>query len=106
MGLGDMMKMMQQAQEMQERMQRMQEELAAVTVTGSAGGGLVTVEADGRGSVRAVRLDPSVVNPNDVEMLEDLLVIAVSDAQEKASMYTQQEMAKLTSGLDLPFLPR
>jgi nucleoid-associated protein EbfC len=103
MGLGDMMKMMQQAQEMQERMQRMQEELGTATVTGSAGGGLVTVEADGRGQVRSIRVDRAVVNPDDVEMLEDLLTVAVRDAQDKAAAYMQQEMAKLTGGLNLPF---
>jgi DNA-binding YbaB/EbfC family protein len=103
MGLGDMMKMMQQAQEMQERMQRMQQELALATVTGSAGAGLVTVEADGRGQVRTVRIDKSVVNPDDIEMLEDLLTVAVADAQSKAAAHAQGEMAKVTGGLNLPF---
>jgi nucleoid-associated protein EbfC len=105
MGLGDMMKLMQQAQEMQTRMQQLQDELAEATVTGTAGGGMVRVEADGRGQVRSVRVDPSVVDPADVEMLEDLLTVAVTDAQQKAAAHAQAEMAKVTGGLPikLPF---
>jgi DNA-binding YbaB/EbfC family protein len=103
MSLGDMMKMMQQAQEMQGRLQQIQDELALATVTGAAGGGLVSVDADGKGMVKAVRIDKSVVTPDDVEMLEDLLTIAIADAQTKAAAHAQQEMAKLTGGLNLPF---
>jgi len=103
MSLGDMMKMMQQAQEMQGRLQQIQDELALATVTGAAGGGLVSVDADGKGQVKAVRIDKSVVTPDDVEMLEDLLTIAIADAQNKATAHAQQEMAKLTGGLNLPF---
>ena len=65
----DIMKLMQQAQEMQGRLQQMQDDLERQTVTGTAGGGMVTVEADGKGTVKRVKLDPSVVNPQDVEML-------------------------------------
>ncbi len=103
----DIMKLMQQAQEMQGRLQQMQESLERQTVTGSAGGGMVTVEADGKGTVRKVRIDPSVVNPDDVEMLEDLVLVAISEAQkraqEKAQELTRDEMGKLTGGLPLPF---
>jgi DNA-binding YbaB/EbfC family protein len=81
----------------------MQEQLQQLTVTGSAGGGMVTVEADGRGQVKRVRLDPSVVNPADVEMLEDLIAVAVADAQQKATALAQEEMQKATGGLNLPF---
>jgi hypothetical protein len=103
MGVTDMMKMLQQAQQMQGKLQQVQDDLARVTVTGTAGGGMVSVEADGKGQVRAVRIDPKVVTPDDVEMLEDLIVVAVTDAQAKAAQLAQDEMAKLTGGLNLPF---
>jgi len=99
----DIMKLMQQAQEMQGRLQQMQDSLEHQTVTGTAGGGMVTVEADGKGTVRRVRIDKSVVNPDDVEMLEDLVTVAVSDAQRKAAEQAQAQMGQLTGGLDLPF---
>jgi hypothetical protein len=103
MAIGDMMKMLQQAQQMQGKLQQIQEELAQKTVTGSAGGGMVTVESDGKGQVRSVRIDPSVISKDDVEMLEDLVLVAVTDAQSKAANLAQSEMGKLTGGLDLPF---
>lgn len=98
-----MLKIMQQAQQMQGRLQQIQDILQQATVVGSAGGGMVTAEADGKGTVRKVRIDPSVVNPADVEMLEDLVVVAVTDAQRKATELAQAEMQKLTGGLPLPF---
>jgi nucleoid-associated protein EbfC len=101
--MADIMKLMQQAQEMQGRLQQMQESLEQQTVTGTAGGGMVTVEADGKGTVRRIKLDRSVVDPNDVEMLEDLLVVAVADAQKRANELQQSEMGRMTGGLDLPF---
>jgi DNA-binding YbaB/EbfC family protein len=101
--MADFMKILQQAQQMQGRLQQMQVELQQKTVTASAGGGLVTVEADGTGQVRRVKIDPSVVNPADVEMLEDLVVVALSEAQKKAAALAQEETSKLTGGLNLPF---
>lgn len=101
--MADIMKILQQAQQMQGRLQQIQEELQKQTVVGSAGGGMVSVEADGKGQVRSVKIDPSVVDPADVEMLEDLVVVAVTEAQKKASELSQAEMSKLTGGLDLPF---
>lgn len=101
--MADFLKLMQQAQEVQSRLQAVQEELAAATVVGAAGGGMVTVEADGKGTVRRVRIDPSVVNPADVEMLEDLVSVAVGDAQRKANDLAQAQMSKMTGGLSLPF---
>lgn len=101
--MGDLTKILQQAQQMQGRLQELQEQLQQQTVTGSAGGGMVTVEADGKGQVRRVKLDPSVVTANDIEMLEDLIVVAVAEAQKKASALAQAEMGKLTGGLPLPF---
>ncbi|MDQ8165777.1 MAG: YbaB/EbfC family nucleoid-associated protein [Gemmatimonadota bacterium] len=101
--MSDMLKIMQQAQQMQGKLQQIQDILQQATVVGSAAGGMVTAEADGKGSVRKIRIDPSVVNPADVEMLEDLVVVAVTDAQRKATELAQAEMQKLTGGLPLPF---
>ena len=94
---------MQQAQQVQARLEEMQNQLQRLTVTGSAAGGMVTVEADGKGTVRKVTIDPSVVNPADIEMLEDLVAVAVGDAQRKATELAQGEMQKMTGGLNLPF---
>jgi DNA-binding YbaB/EbfC family protein len=99
----DFMKILQQAQEMQGRFQKIQDELQQLTVTGSAGGGLVSAEVSGTGQLRRIKLDPSVINPADVEMLEDLIVVAVADAQKKAQEQAQAEMGKLTGGMNLPF---
>ena len=99
----DIMKLMQQAQEMQGRLQQMQDSLEHQTVSGTAGGGMVTVEADGKGTVRRVKIDPSVVDPSDVAMLEDLITVAVADAQRKAAEQQQAQMGNITGGLDLPF---
>jgi DNA-binding YbaB/EbfC family protein len=99
----DFMKIMQQAQQMQGKLAQMQDELEKLSVTATAGGGMVTVTADGKGTITQVRIDPSVVNPADVEMLEDLLTVALRDAQKKATDLAKAEMGKLTGGLDLPF---
>jgi DNA-binding YbaB/EbfC family protein len=101
--MADFMKMLQQAQEMQGRLQQMQQELESKTVTASSGGGMVTATADGKGQVRSIRIDPTVVKAEDVEMLEDLVIAAVSEAQKKAGEMAQEEMQKLTGGLSLPF---
>jgi DNA-binding YbaB/EbfC family protein len=101
--MADFMKIMQQAQQMQSKLAQVQEDLEKLSVTATSGGGMVTVTADGKGNITQVRIDPSVVNPADVEMLEDLLVVAMRDAQKKASELAKGEMGKLTGGLDLPF---
>lgn len=101
--MADFMKILQQAQQVQGRLQKMQDELAQKTVSASSGGGMVTVDADGKGNIRRVKIEPSVVNPADVEMLEDLVLVAVVEAQKKASALAQEEMTKATGGLDLPF---
>lgn len=103
MATPDFMKILQQAQQMQGRLQQIEQELLGRTVSAGAGGGLVTVEADGKGTVRKVKLDPSVVNPADVEMLEDLIVVAVAEAQKKAQALQQEEMQKVAGGMNLPF---
>lgn len=99
----DMLKMMKQAQEVQGKLQQIQDDLQNAMVTGSAGGGAVKVIADGKGTVKDVQIDPSVVNPADVAGLEDLVTLAVADAQKKATEYAEAEMKKLTGGMNLPF---
>ena len=101
--MADFNKILDQAQQMQGRLEKIQDELQAMTVTANAGGGMVTVEADGKGQINRVRIDPSIVNAADVEMLEDLVLVAVRDAQQKAAELAKQEMSKLTGGLNLPF---
>jgi DNA-binding YbaB/EbfC family protein len=97
--LGQMMK---QAQEMQSRMAEMQAQLGDLEVEGSAGGGKVRATLSGKGDLRAVKIDPSLVVASDVEMLEDLIVVAVSDAKAKVDAEVQNRMGKLTGGLNLP----
>lgn len=99
----DFSQLIQLGQQMQGRISQVQTELASKSVTGSAGGGMVTVTADGRGQVRSVRIDPSVVSEGDVEMLEDLVAAAVADAQRKAESLYKDEMKKVAGGLQLPF---
>jgi DNA-binding YbaB/EbfC family protein len=99
----DFMKILAQAQEMQGRFKQVQDELQQMTVTGSAGGGMVVADVSGTGQLKKIKLDPSVVNPADIEMLEDLVTVAVSDAQTKAQAAAQEQMGKVTGGLSLPF---
>mgnify|MGYP001319007291 CR=1 FL=1 len=94
---------LQMGQQVQAQMSKLQSELGNKTVTVSSGGGMVTVTADGRGKVREVRIDPTVVDPQDVEMLEDLVLAAVSEAQQRAQGLYEEELKKLTGGLQLPF---
>jgi hypothetical protein len=101
-GFGNMMKQMQK---IQQEMERIQEELANKTVEGTAGGGMVKVVANGKQEILEVKIDPEVVNKEDVEMLEDLIVAAVNQAREKAAELQAEDMAKLTGGLKIPGLP-
>ncbi len=100
----DFMKMMQQAQQMQGKLAELQDELAKRSVTGAAGGGMVSVEADGKGTVRRVTIDPSLVAGGDVELIEDLLTVAIGDAQQKAAALGAEEMGRLAGGLGIPGL--
>lgn len=95
--------MMGQVKDMQARMQSMQEEMGNRTFSALAGGGMVVAEVDGKMQLKRIKLDPSVVNANDVEMLEDLIVVAVAEAQKKAAEAMQMELQKVTGGIDLPF---
>lgn len=101
--MADFMKILQQVKDMQGRFETIQKELEAQSVTGTAGGGMVTVEADGKGTVKRVKIDPSVVNAQDVEMLEDLISVAVAEAQRKAQGLQQEQMQQVAGGLQLPF---
>ena len=101
-GLGDMAKMMKSAQEMQGKMAKMQEELHNVMVTGEAGAGLVKATCTAKGELKALDIDPSIFNGDDKEVVEDLILAAIKDAQAKAGERAQQEMSKITEGLGLP----
>jgi len=102
-GMGNMNQMLKQAQAMQAQMQKVQDELKQSRIEGSAGGGMVTATVNGQGELTGVKLTPEVVNPEDIEMLEDLILAAVSDAANKAKDMMQQRMGQVTGGLGLPF---
>lgn len=101
---GNMAKMMKQVQKMQADMARMQEELGNRTVESSAGGGVVRVVANGRQEIVAVEIKPEAVDPEDVEMLQDLVLTAVNEALKQAQDMMAKEMGKLTGGLNIPGL--
>lgn len=101
-GLGDMAKMMKQAQDMQSKMAEMQEDLLNMTVVGESGAGLVKATADAKGTLKGLDIDPSIFNPDEKEVVEDLILAAINDAQNKAAERSQSEMGKLTEGLGLP----
>ena len=100
-GMGNMMK---EAQKLQARMLKMQEELAEKTVESAVGGGMIKVVATGRNQVVSIRIEKEVVNPEDVEMLQDLILAAVNDALSKSQEMVAAQMSKLTGGLNLPGL--
>ena len=94
--------MMKQAQQMQERMAEMQAKLAEVEMTGASGGGMVEVTLNGKGEMRRIKIDKSLMTADEVEVLEDLIIAATSDAKNRVDAHLQEEMAKLTGGLNLP----
>ena len=94
--------MLKQAQQMQTKMAEMQAQLADTTVDGVAGGGLVNVTLNGKGEMKGVKIDPSLINPDEAEILEDLLVAAHADAKAKAEAKAAEAMKELTGGLELP----
>jgi DNA-binding YbaB/EbfC family protein len=98
----DFMGLMKQAQALQEKMQNVQAEIAALEATGTAGAGLVTVAVDGKGGMKSVKIDPSLMKPDEVEILEDLIVAASRDARAKAEALASEKMKALTAGLPLP----
>jgi DNA-binding YbaB/EbfC family protein len=94
--------LMKQAQQMQQKMAEMQTQLEAVEMTGVSGGGMVQLTLNGKGDVKGVKIDKTVVDPEEVEVLEDLLVAAFNDARQKVNAHNEDEMKKLTGGLALP----
>ena len=100
-GMGNIMK---QAQQMQQKMLKMQEEMAERTVESSVGGGMVTVVANGRSEVISIKIEPQAVDPDDIEMLEDLVLAGVNEALRKAQEMMANEITKLTGGMKIPGL--
>jgi nucleoid-associated protein EbfC len=98
----DLGKLMQQAQELQEKMGKLQEDLAKLEVEGISGGGMVRVTLTGKGELRGLKIDPSLLKPDDAEMIEDLIVAAHSDAKRKSEERVQAETQSLLGGLPLP----
>jgi nucleoid-associated protein EbfC len=101
--MADLSSLFQLAQQAQGRLSEIQTKLAQETVTVSSGGGMVQATADGRGQIRAITIDPEAVKSGDVELLEDLVLAAVTQAQQRAAELYQAEVKKLTAGLPLPF---
>ncbi|MEJ6390383.1 YbaB/EbfC family nucleoid-associated protein [Gymnodinialimonas ulvae] len=101
-GLGDMAKMMKQAQELQGKMAQMQDDLATMTVQGESGAGLVKATATAKGELTALDIDPSIFNQDDKEVVEDLILAAIKDAQSKARDKHDEEMGRLTEEMGLP----
>jgi DNA-binding YbaB/EbfC family protein len=104
-GMPNMGQIMKQAQEFQARMAKLQEELGDRTVEASAGGGMIAVVANGRQEIVSIAIEPEVIDPEDREMLQDLVTAAVNDAITKAKEMVNEEMGKLTKGMNLPNLP-
>jgi DNA-binding YbaB/EbfC family protein len=100
--MGDMAKMMKAAQEMQGKMTQMQDEMHNIIVEGVAGAGLVKATCTAKGDLKTLDIDPSIFNGDDKEVVEDLILAAIKDAQGKAAERAKQEMSKLTEGLGLP----
>lgn len=98
----DMNRMMQQAQQAAQEMQQIQEELGRTTIEGTAGGGMVTATVTGTREVQGIKISPEAVDPDDTEMLEDLIVAALQDAMDKAEKLSNDKLGPLTSGLNLP----
>jgi DNA-binding YbaB/EbfC family protein len=100
--MGDMAKMMKAAQEMQGKMAQMQEEMHNIMVTGEAGAGLVKATCSAKGDLKSLDIDPNIFSKDDKEVVEDLIVAAVKDAQDRAAQRAQEEMQKMTQDMGLP----
>jgi len=94
--------LMKQASQMQSKMSEMQEKLALITVEGSSGAGMVTVELAGKGEMKSIKIDPKLADANEMEMLQDLIVAAYTEARRQLDEKTKEEMQKVTGGLNLP----
>ena len=104
-GIPNMGNLMKQAQKFQSQMAKLQEELGDKTIEASAGGGMVTVVVNGRQEILSINIDPEVIDPDDVEMLQDLILAAVNDGLTRAKDMVNEEMGKLTKGLNIPNIP-
>ena len=100
----NMNQILKQAQQMQQKMQEMQQKSEEMTQDGTAGGGMVTSTVNGKGQLLKVKIDPSIVNKEDVEMLEDLIIASFNDAKNKVDERMNQEMSSITGGLNIPGL--
>ncbi|MCC5993298.1 MAG: YbaB/EbfC family nucleoid-associated protein [Rhodobacteraceae bacterium] len=101
-GMGDMAKMMKAAQEMQTKMTQLQEDLKSITVTGESGAGLVKATATAKGELTALDIDPSIFNADDKEVVEDLILAAIKDAQSRAEVRAKEEMGRIAESMGLP----
>lgn len=101
--MNNFQQILEMGQQVQARLTQLQSELGQKTVSSSSGGGMVTATADGKGRIRALKIDPSVVQGGDVEMLEDLVLAAVSEAQNRAQQLYEEEVRKLSGGFPMPF---
>ncbi len=104
-GIPNMGNLLKQAQQFQAKIAKLQEELANKTVEATSGGGMVAVVANGRQEIVSIKIDPEVIDPGDKEMLQDLILAAVNDALSRAKSMMNEEMGKLTHGLNLPQIP-
>ncbi len=101
-GVPNMGQLMKQAQQFQSKIAKLQDELGDKTVEGSSGGGMVAVIANGKQEILSISIDPEVINPDDVEMLQDLIIAAANDALSRAKSMMNEEMGELTKGLNIP----
>ena len=101
-GMQGMQGLVQKAQKMQQQMQEVQEKLAQTEMTGTSGAGMVTVSMNGKFEVKKITIDPKIVDPSDIDMLEDLIVAAINDAKAKIDTHSASEMAKITEGFPMP----
>jgi len=104
-GMPNMGQLMKQAQQIQTKMAKLQEDLGDRTVEASSGGGMVIVVANGRQEVLSIKIEPEVIDPDDAEMLQDLIMAAVNDALTRAKEMVNEEMGKLTKGMNIPGMP-
>jgi DNA-binding YbaB/EbfC family protein len=104
-GMPNMGQLMKQAQQIQTKMAKLQEDLGDRTVEASSGGGMVIVVANGRQEVLSIKIEQEVIDPDDAEMLQDLIMAAVNDALTKAKDMVNEEMGKLTKGMNIPGMP-
>jgi nucleoid-associated protein EbfC len=103
-GLGDLANLVKQAQEMQKRLAELQNELEREEITAAAGGGMISVTMNGKQKVIRIKIDPEVVNPSDVAMLEDLILVAINEAQDRVQELVKGRMGAMTGGISLPGL--